>query len=523
LSLCPVALLVLLAAAAGTGVIAADFFAGPALRGLWRFTATLAAGHGELPLLLALELLLNRVDGRGRLPRRNRNLARRAVAHHLLRRRLGRAGYRRRFGNRAIWLRRGIHRLSIRADDLHPEEESHGVFLELRHHGLKEIEGLLLVGHQRILLRIAAQTNALFEVIHREQMVFPQAVDHAQHHHALVIAHRLRTKDLFLRLVAFFQPGKDLITQLMPAQLLWIDAGASEIQAEVVDEFVRKSLQVPLILADVLGGKLIENPTQDAADVVLQNQFPLLNAFKQLAAQAIDGLALLVHHVVVLEQMFTRLEVLRFNGLLRTFDSLRDHLRLDRDALIHTQPLQQGAHPLLREDAHQIVFEREIEARLAGIALASCAAAKLIVDTPRLVAFGAEDEQAARLDHAIMILLRAIGVPFVGLRPLGFRDLKLLALVVEAQKSGRGHGIDSAFGSADGARLAALYQLLAGHELGIAAEQNVGAAAGHVGGDRHHAQPASLRYDLRLALMELGIEHHVPHAFALQDAGKPLR
>ena len=41
------------------------------------------------------------------------------------------------------------------------------------------------------------------------------------------------------------------------------------------------------------------------------------------------------------------------------------------------------------EDAHQVVFERQIEARRAGVALAAGAAAQLVVDAARLVALGA--------------------------------------------------------------------------------------------------------------------------------------
>src|SRR5271157_4614662 len=65
----PMALLVLLPAAAGAGVVAAHFFARPALRGLARVPASRHAGRLQLPLLLAVELLLQRVDGRRGLPR----------------------------------------------------------------------------------------------------------------------------------------------------------------------------------------------------------------------------------------------------------------------------------------------------------------------------------------------------------------------------------------------------------------------------------------------------------------------
>ena len=99
------------------------------------------------------------------------------------------AGHGRRCGNRAARLGRGVDGLAIGAEDLHPEEEADRVFLELRHHGFEHVEGFLLVGHQRILLRITAQADAFLQVIHGEQVVFPEAVDHAEHDHALVVAH----------------------------------------------------------------------------------------------------------------------------------------------------------------------------------------------------------------------------------------------------------------------------------------------------------------------------------------------
>src|SRR5277367_1461110 len=42
------------------------------------------------------------------------------------------------------------------------------------HHRLEHLESFLLVFDQRILLSIAAQPNALFQMVHREQMILPQ-------------------------------------------------------------------------------------------------------------------------------------------------------------------------------------------------------------------------------------------------------------------------------------------------------------------------------------------------------------
>ena len=126
-------------------------------------------------------------------------------------------------------------------------------------------------------------------------------------------------------------------------------------------------------------------------------------AFEQLAAQRVDALALLVHHVVVLEQVLADGEVLRLDLLLRALDGACDHAVLDRHALFHAEPLHQARDAVRPEDAHQVVFERQVEARRAGVALAAGAAAQLVVDAPRLVPLGAEDVQAAERDDLVVL------------------------------------------------------------------------------------------------------------------------
>ena len=66
-------------------------------------------------------------------------------------------------------------------------------------------------------------------------------------------------------------------------------------------------------------------------------------------------------------------------------------------------------------------------------------------------------------------------------------------------------------------------RLLARHELGVAAEQDVGAAARHVGGDRDGVLAARLRDDLGFLRVELGVEDDVLDAAQLQELRQPLR
>ena len=66
-----------------------------------------------------------------------------------------------------------------------------------------------------------------------------------------------------------------------------------------------------------------------------------------------------------------------------------------RCILINTEGVHHVAHTLGAKQTHYVVGQRNIEAALAGIALTACTAAQLVVYTARLVALGAEDEQAA--------------------------------------------------------------------------------------------------------------------------------
>jgi len=103
---------------------------------------------------------------------------------------------------------------------------------------------------------------------------------------------------------------------------------------------------------------------------------------EDLAPLAINDLALLVHHVVIFEEMLTDIEMVPLDLALGVLDRPADHAVLDRFILLHAQLVHDAGDPAGTEDPQQVVLEREIEARRAGIALASRAAAQLVVDAP---------------------------------------------------------------------------------------------------------------------------------------------
>ena len=65
-------------------------------------------------------------------------------------------------------------------------------------------------------------------------------------------------------------------------------------------------------------------------------------------------------------------------------------------AFFEAKALHDFRHAIGRaEIAHQIVFEADIEASRARIALARATSAQLAIDAARFVAFGADDVEAA--------------------------------------------------------------------------------------------------------------------------------
>ena len=134
----------------------------------------------------------------------------------------------------------------------------------------------------------------------------------------------------------------------------------------------------------------------------LQEAFPDLLTGQDLAALGVDHLTLLVHDIVVFDQMLADVEVVGLDLLLGIFDGPGDHAVGDGFSLLDLEHVHDLEHPLGTEDAQQVVLQRQVELGRTGIALTAGTAAQLVVDAAGFMAFGAEDVQAAQRDHLIM-------------------------------------------------------------------------------------------------------------------------
>src|SRR6266545_2064797 len=399
---------------------------------------------------------------------------------------------------------RGPLRNGLLAGRAHLEELLDEHLLQVVDHLLEHLERFLLVLHQRVALAVAAQTDALLEVIHVQEVLAPELVDPAEpaalplepeHDPALQPVEQLGSERGLPLAVAVLRAASDQIQQrLMRRQLVGLGVGGQP-EVELAVQGLVESLEVPVLRVGVgrripLDGGLgqLSHPVQDRLLLAL--------VLETLATQAVDDFPLLVHHIVVLEEVLADLEVARLHALLRRADGARDQLVLDGLALFHAQAVHDPLDALRPEDPQEVVFEREVEARGAGVALASGAPPELVVDPPRLVALGGDDVEPTQRYHPLVLRLGQL--PGLAERPCAGR------------RGSRG-GVQSPLGQ-DRLR----------QEVGVAPEQDVGAAPRHVGGDGHGGLPAGLGHDLGLPLMVLRVQHLVGDPAALEELGEPL-
>ena len=133
-------------------------------------------------------------------------------------------------------------------------------------------------------------------------------------------------------------------------------------------------------------------------DDLLDPELDLLGevlAVEHLAPLLVDPLRCRLRTSSYLSDVLAHDEVLLLDLLLRALDLPGEDLRLHGLVVRDLEPLHDALDPVAGEEADEVVLAGEVEAGLAGVALAARAAAELVVDAARLVALGAEDVEAA--------------------------------------------------------------------------------------------------------------------------------
>ena len=107
---------------------------------------------------------------------------------------------------------------------------------------------------------------------------------------------------------------------------------------------------------------------------------------QNVIALRVNNLTLLVIDVIVFQQVFADIEVARLNFSLRVFNRARDHFMLNRFIFLQPHGAHHRHHAVTGENAHQVIFKRQVEARNARVTLTAGAAAELVVNPARFVA-----------------------------------------------------------------------------------------------------------------------------------------
>ena len=198
---------------------------------------------------------------------------------------------------------------------------------------------------------------------------------------------------------------------------------------------------------------------------------------EDVAALAVDELALLVHHVVILQNALADGVVAALDALLRGLDLLGEHTGLQRLVLVMPSFSIMGAmrsEPKRRITSSSRLMKNCVE---PGSPWRPARAAQLVVDAAALVALGADDVQAAQRHDALVL---GVGLLFEALVEVAVAPARVQHHLIDVFVVAGGR-LDDFVG------VVFLTHGAAGQKVRVAAQQNVGAAAGHVGGDGHGA------------------------------------
>src|SRR5581483_6469345 len=111
---------------------------------------------------------------------------------------------------------------------------------------------------------------------------------------------------------------------------------------------------------------------------------------QDFAAHGIDGPAVAVHDIVVLDYILAGIEVEAFDFLLGALQAFADHLAFDWRIVIDFQSVHYSGDTLTAVNPHQVVLAGNVELGLARLALAAGPAAQLVVDPARFMALATQ-------------------------------------------------------------------------------------------------------------------------------------
>ncbi len=297
----------------------------------------------------------------------------------------------------------GLHALRHRGprDELGVVDVADNILRHGRDQLFVHLVGFLLVGHERILLAEGAQADPLTQLVEIGQMPHPAVIDRAQHDQPLQLAQHLGAHRGLFGVIRLLGELDKMLGEFGGGELAPAFRVLAVGREDDLVQLGRQANQIPLIAI-----RAARKHLHQRGHLVLDHAHDRRShgrLAEDLPPLVVDHLALLVDDVVVFQHVLAHVEVVAFDPHLGALDGLADQPVLDGHVLVQLQPIHQVGDALAAEAPHQVVFQRHVEARRAGIALAAGAAAELVVDAPGLVPLGAQDVQAAGREHLLAV------------------------------------------------------------------------------------------------------------------------
>ena len=199
------------------------------------------------------------------------------------------------------------------------------------------------------------------QMVKLQQMVLPSLIEQLQQNRTFGDAHHLGAVIRgLLRHLAVYRLADALFDFLVGDALFLGPVADRQIQPEQPHAFLMQCIGIPLLGIGIFGDAAPDGRLDHFLAHFRQGLADIGDAH-QVLALFVDHLALIVHHIVVAQQVLADVEVACLNLLLRLFQRLVDPGMDDRFAFFKTKALEDAVHAVGSEDPHEIVFEREEE------------------------------------------------------------------------------------------------------------------------------------------------------------------
>ena len=164
------------------------------------------------------------------------------------------------------------------------------------------------------------------------------------------------------------------------------------IHAKITDNCCVHAFSVPLIGIG-LWWHIFSDQIINHLKTHITGNFGQVTVFHDVAALTKDHLALLVHHIIELEQLLAHIKVTAFNLCLRALQRFVHPRVFNRFTLFHAKRRQHLVQTFRSKNPHQVIFKGQKEQRPTRITLTPRPTAQLIINPPAFMTFRSQYEQ----------------------------------------------------------------------------------------------------------------------------------